>query len=226
MVGREVGSSSGASGAQPGAVRLSVRGLRREGAFQDVSFDLRAGEVLGFAGLVGARRTDVGLALFGIAPADGGEIELDGDPGHRHQSARRHGARDRLQHRGPPAARARHAALDRREHLAAVAAPLPVTRRHGAPRGGAGDRRGIPAAAEHPRPVGRYAGVVALRRQPAEGRHQQVAGDEPESADPRRADPRHRRRRQGGGPSADRRPGGAGAWRSSSSARTCPRCWR
>ena len=50
----------------------------REGAFRDVSFDLRAGEVLGFAGLVGARRTDVGLALFGIAPADGGEIELDG----------------------------------------------------------------------------------------------------------------------------------------------------
>ena len=34
--------------------------------------------MLGFAGLVGARRTDVGLALFGIAPADGGEIELDG----------------------------------------------------------------------------------------------------------------------------------------------------
>ena len=54
--------------------------LRREGAFQDVSFDLRAGEVLGFAGLVGARRTDVGLALFGIAPADGGQIELDGAP--------------------------------------------------------------------------------------------------------------------------------------------------
>ncbi|MBA3236256.1 MAG: sugar ABC transporter ATP-binding protein, partial [Chloroflexi bacterium] len=40
----------------------------------------RAGEVLGFAGLVGARRTDVGLALFGIAPADGGEILVDGRP--------------------------------------------------------------------------------------------------------------------------------------------------
>ena len=43
-----------------------------------MSFDLRAGEVLGFAGLVGARRTDVGLALFGIAPAQTGRIELDG----------------------------------------------------------------------------------------------------------------------------------------------------
>jgi rhamnose transport system ATP-binding protein len=78
MVGREVRELFRRERREPGAVRLSVRGLRREGAFQDVSFDLRAGEVLGFAGLVGARRTDVGLALFGIAPADGGEIELDG----------------------------------------------------------------------------------------------------------------------------------------------------
>jgi rhamnose transport system ATP-binding protein len=77
MVGREVRELFRRERRQPGAVRLSVRGLRREGAFQDVSFDLRAGEVLGFAGLVGARRTDIGLALFGIAPADGGEIELD-----------------------------------------------------------------------------------------------------------------------------------------------------
>jgi rhamnose transport system ATP-binding protein len=80
MVGREVRELFRRERREPGAVRLSVRGLRREGAFQDVSFDLRAGEVLGFAGLVGARRTDIGLALFGIAPADGGEIELDGTP--------------------------------------------------------------------------------------------------------------------------------------------------
>jgi rhamnose transport system ATP-binding protein len=78
MVGREVRELFRRERREPGAVRLSVRGLSREGAFQDVSFDLRTGEVLGFAGLVGARRTDVGLALFGIAPADGGEIELDG----------------------------------------------------------------------------------------------------------------------------------------------------
>jgi rhamnose transport system ATP-binding protein len=73
-------SGGGGIGGERGAVRLAVRGLSREGAFHDVSFELRAGEVLGFAGLVGARRTDVGLALFGIAPADAGEIELDGTP--------------------------------------------------------------------------------------------------------------------------------------------------
>jgi rhamnose transport system ATP-binding protein len=80
MVGRTLSDFFQRTPAQPGAVILEVRGLGREGAFSDVSFDLRAGEVLGFAGLVGARRTDVGLALFGIAPADSGEIRLDGRP--------------------------------------------------------------------------------------------------------------------------------------------------
>src|SRR6202008_1256129 len=80
MVGREVQELFHRERREPGEVRLAVRGLGREGAFQDVTFELRAGEVLGFAGLVGARRTDVGLALFGIAPADAGSIELDGAP--------------------------------------------------------------------------------------------------------------------------------------------------
>jgi rhamnose transport system ATP-binding protein len=80
MVGREVQELFRRERRQPGDVVLAVRDLRREGVFQDVSFELRAGEVLGFAGLVGARRTDVGLALFGIAPADGGQIALDGAP--------------------------------------------------------------------------------------------------------------------------------------------------
>ncbi|MGQ9529451.1 sugar ABC transporter ATP-binding protein [Chloroflexus sp.] len=59
-------------------VLVEVRDLSRQGAFKEISFDVRAGEVLGFAGLVGARRTDVGLALFGIAPADSGTVRIDG----------------------------------------------------------------------------------------------------------------------------------------------------
>lgn len=59
-------------------VLVSVRDLARAGAFSGVSFEVRKGEVLGFAGLVGARRTDVGLALFGIEPADSGEVLIDG----------------------------------------------------------------------------------------------------------------------------------------------------
>jgi rhamnose transport system ATP-binding protein len=78
MVGREVKELFRRQRREPGAVRLEVNGLSREGVFENVSFELRAGEVLGFAGLVGARRTDVGLALFGIAPAGAGDILLDG----------------------------------------------------------------------------------------------------------------------------------------------------
>ena len=59
---------------------LQVRGLTRGGVFQDESFDLYRGEVLGFAGLLGAGRTEVLRAIFGADPLDGGEIVLDGKP--------------------------------------------------------------------------------------------------------------------------------------------------
>jgi ABC-type sugar transport system ATPase subunit len=55
-------------------------GLTREGAFEDVSFEVRAGEVLGFAGLIGAGRTEVMRAIAGADPYDSGELELDGKP--------------------------------------------------------------------------------------------------------------------------------------------------
>lgn len=61
-----------------GEALLTVENLHRADAFSGISFDIKRGEIVGFAGLVGARRTDVGLALFGIAPADGGSIAFDG----------------------------------------------------------------------------------------------------------------------------------------------------
>jgi rhamnose transport system ATP-binding protein len=79
MVGREVEDYFGRTEHELGERLMSVRGLGKEGAFSDVNFDIRRGEVLGFAGLVGARRTDVGLAIFGIEPADEGSIEFDGE---------------------------------------------------------------------------------------------------------------------------------------------------
>jgi ribose transport system ATP-binding protein len=65
-----------------GRVLLRASGLARKGAFQDVSFEVRAGEILGFAGLMGAGRTEVARAVFGADPLDAGAIELDGDPVH------------------------------------------------------------------------------------------------------------------------------------------------
>lgn len=65
----------------PGAVggaRLEVRGLSAGRRVRDVSFDIRRGEVLGLAGLVGAGRTDVARMVFGAAAPDRGEVRLDG----------------------------------------------------------------------------------------------------------------------------------------------------
>ncbi len=61
-----------------GDVLLEVRGLTREVAFRDVSFSVRAGEILGLAGLIGAGRTEIARVLFGVDRADAGEIRLDG----------------------------------------------------------------------------------------------------------------------------------------------------
>ncbi len=67
----------GASG-EPGEIKLSVRNLRREGVLHDISFDLRAGEVLGIAGLLGSGRTELVRAIFGRDPIDSGEIHVNG----------------------------------------------------------------------------------------------------------------------------------------------------
>jgi rhamnose transport system ATP-binding protein len=80
MVGRDVSEFFAKDEAQRGELIMSVRDLGRKGVFQGISFDVHSGEVLGFAGLIGSRRTDVGLALFGIEPADAGEINLRGKP--------------------------------------------------------------------------------------------------------------------------------------------------
>jgi ABC-type sugar transport system ATPase subunit len=61
-------------------VVLSVRGLSRPPAVVDVSFDIRAGEILGLAGLIGSGRSEVARAIFGADRATAGTIELDGRP--------------------------------------------------------------------------------------------------------------------------------------------------
>jgi ABC-type sugar transport system ATPase subunit len=61
-----------------GEAVLRVKNLTRKGAFKDVSFELRKGEILGMAGLVGAGRTEVSQALFGVAAAEEGTIEIEG----------------------------------------------------------------------------------------------------------------------------------------------------
>src|SRR3712207_6138233 len=57
---------------------LSVRGLSRHGAFDDVSFTVRAGEIVGLTGLVGSGRSEVARSIFGADRLDSGTIELNG----------------------------------------------------------------------------------------------------------------------------------------------------
>jgi rhamnose transport system ATP-binding protein len=80
MVGRDLDELYPKQQTQVGEVALSVRRLTREGAFTDVSFDVRAGEIVGLAGLVGAGRSEVARAIFGVDRWDAGEVLVDGAP--------------------------------------------------------------------------------------------------------------------------------------------------
>lgn len=78
MIGAEPGSFFPKEETQIGMPVLSVRELSGAGFVEDVRFDVRAGEILGFFGLVGAGRSEVAQMLFGITKPDQGEIEVDG----------------------------------------------------------------------------------------------------------------------------------------------------
>ena len=79
MVGRELTDMFHKEKAEIGEPLLDVRGLTRHGAVEDVSFTLRRGEILGFAGLVGAGRTETARLLFGVDRKDAGEIRMEGE---------------------------------------------------------------------------------------------------------------------------------------------------
>ena len=78
MVGREVSSMYPKQASTVREVRLEVRGLRRQGVFSDVSFTVRSGEIVALAGLVGAGRSEVIRAIFGIDRYDAGEVRVEG----------------------------------------------------------------------------------------------------------------------------------------------------
>ncbi len=178
----------------------SVRRLTREGVFTDVSFEVRRGEIVGLAGLVGAGRSEVARAVFGVDRCD---------------ARRGRGARHaRCKPGAPTAAMAAGLALvpeDRRAQ--GLVMDMSIERnigltglRRAAPRPGsmnrtrrAQPRRRLGGAAPGQVRAARRRRRHAVRRQPAEGRAGQVAGDRAAGADRRRADARHRRRHQGRG---------------------------
>jgi rhamnose transport system ATP-binding protein len=78
MVGRQLDDLFPKQEVERGRPILEVENLTVDRAFQDISFKLHAGEILGMAGLVGAGRTDVACAIFGIKPATAGHIKIEG----------------------------------------------------------------------------------------------------------------------------------------------------
>ncbi|GAA4661735.1 sugar ABC transporter ATP-binding protein [Arthrobacter cryoconiti] len=78
MVGRDIGALFPKTEAEIGGVVLEVEQLSRAGVFKDISFQVRSGEIVALAGLVGAGRTEVARAVFGIDPYDAGAITFEG----------------------------------------------------------------------------------------------------------------------------------------------------
>jgi rhamnose transport system ATP-binding protein len=80
MVGRKLEEHAGDSRSAPGERVLQVQRLTREGVFIDISFDVRAGEIVALSGLVGAGRSEVARAIFGIDRYDAGSVMVHGQP--------------------------------------------------------------------------------------------------------------------------------------------------
>jgi ABC-type sugar transport system ATPase subunit len=79
MIGRSLAEYFPEAGGSLGDLVLEVKGLSSPGKFEDISFSLRTGEVLGLAGLVGAGRSEIATALFGLDRAARGSIRVDGN---------------------------------------------------------------------------------------------------------------------------------------------------
>jgi inositol transport system ATP-binding protein len=93
MVGREIKQVFHKEEAEIGDVALAVKNLSRAGKFQNISFEVRKGEILGIAGLMGSGRTEVIESIFGIFPPDTGEIYVNG------KKAAIHSPRDAIKHK-------------------------------------------------------------------------------------------------------------------------------
>ena len=191
MVGRPLDKFYPHHDAKAGEILLSVDGLARDQAFQGVSFDLRAGEILGLGGLVGSGRTEIARVLFGIDRATAGSIRTNGDPVafRSTQDAMNHGiayvSEDRIgQSLVMDFSILTNATITVLDQTTRYASRHPVER--------AGARPAISRSLAATLQNVRSAGADTLWRQSAESRPLQMVVNQPARPDSRRADPGHR----------------------------------
>ena len=183
---------------RPSGAALTVRGLSQPGIVKDVSFDLNRGEVLGVSGLMGSGRSELARILFGLDPYSEGEIRIDDEklPPLKPRAAMDKGVAFLTEDRRGEGLMMEASIADN------IVLPSLVERSKGLirwvnpaelDRGGARHSGAGPGQREINRDGG---GAHSLRREPAEGRDREVASARALDFHSRRADARHRRRRQ------------------------------
>ena len=119
MVGRSLSSMYPVRETTPGTVVLAATGLARDGVFTGISLEVRAGEILGFGGLVGSGRTEIARVLFGVDQPTAGTIQMDGQEVDVRLARGRHGGGHRLRLGGPDRPEPGDGFLDPRQRLPA-----------------------------------------------------------------------------------------------------------
>ena len=213
MAGRELTEHFPRRRTPPGAELLRVEDLTRGKRLRGVSLTLRAGEVVGIAGLLGAGRTELARAIVGADRPDSGRVVIRGEDVARARSRGRDPPRRRLPARGPQDAGARARPRRALQPRPALRAPALADGRAGRRRAGR-LRPALGGRPAHQDPEPGPAGRPALGRQPAEGRAREVAGHRRADPHPRRAHARHRRGRADGDLRADEPAHRVRAWAS------------
>ena len=199
MIGREIASQfpPKPSGRRPAAAPHRQRPALGGPAQRRLAVAPGRGEIVGLGGLDGQGQKELLLALFGVLRGLGGEVTIDGkDALCRSPAAAKRGRRHGADPRGPQDRGADAADVDRRQPRARLHDACAPGRSSTAARS-AGGRAAIGAAADQDRRADRRR-LDAVGRQPAEGRHRQVADDRSTHHPPQRSDPRHRCRHEAG----------------------------
>ena len=178
MVGRDVASLFPKQETQIGATALEVKGLSRKGVFSDISFTVKAGEIVGLSGLVGAGRSEVARAVFGIDKYDSGEVLVRERAAEVLVPPGIDGRRARVRAGRPAQAGPGHGAEREPEpHADAPAETEPFRPPHQPGRGPG--HQGMGQETPDQGGITDVPDLNSFRRQPAEGRAGQMAGHRP-----------------------------------------------